>query len=122
MSLNHSFLLRLWEQSRQHLHAQLGQRQPSAVFLEGSIAEGFGNERSDIDFVAIIDDGTEMATMPYILFIENRRVEVRLLSRKRLQRELLQLKEALNAGSRGSGADILEPAGALPAVYRLSAY
>jgi hypothetical protein len=98
MSLDHSFLLRLWEQSRQHLHAQLGQRQPSAVFLEGSIAEGFGNERSDIDFVAIIDDGTEMATMPYILFIENRRVEVRLLSRERLQRELLQLKEAVDTG------------------------
>ncbi|WP_442496820.1 nucleotidyltransferase domain-containing protein [Methylobacter sp. sgz302048] len=98
MSLNHSFLLQLWEQSRQQLYAQLGQRQPSAVFLEGSIAEGFGNERSDIDFVAIIDDGTEMATMPYILFLENRRVEVRLLSRERLQRELLQVKEALNAG------------------------
>lgn len=85
-------LIGLWQEAKNHLKAQLEQRKPCAVFLEGSVAEGFGNKRSDIDFVAIIDDGTEVATMPYILFINDRRVEVRLLSRDRLQRELTQLK------------------------------
>ncbi len=99
-------LLSLWKQAKTQLHAQLHQRTPSAVFLEGSIAEGFGNSRSDVDFVAIIDDGTEVATMPYILFIDDRRVEVRLLSYNRLKRELLSVRDVLANDSKQLSSDL----------------
>jgi hypothetical protein len=89
-------ILALWRKSSAQLNAQLNQRTPQAVFLEGSIAEGFGNERSDVDFVAIIDDGTEVATMPYILFVDGRRVEIRLLSYQRLSRELQTVGAAVS--------------------------
>lgn len=88
----------LWEKSRAELTAQLVQRNPDAVFLEGSIAEGFGNERSDVDFVAIIDHGIELPTMPYILFIDGRRIEVRLISSRKLRRDLAQVRAALGKG------------------------
>jgi hypothetical protein len=48
----------------------------AAVMLEGSIAEGFGNESSDIDFL-LIDGAGERPSMPSILFLDGRRVEVR---------------------------------------------
>ena len=100
MLMTDPMLAELWQKSRAALGAQFEQRAPSAVFLEGSIAEGFGNERSDVDFVAIVDNGIEPATMPYILFIDGRRVEVRLLSPARLRRELAQVREALGKGRR----------------------
>ena len=98
MLMNDPILADLWEKSRASLKAQLDQRAADAVFLEGSIAEGFGNERSDVDFVAIVDSGLEPATMPYILFIDGRRIEVRLLSSHRLKRELVQVRAALRRG------------------------
>lgn len=88
-------IMRLWTAAGSALRAQLGQRTPAAVFLEGSIAEGFGNDRSDVDFVVLVDDGTEVATMPYIVFAEERRIEVRLLNLERIVRELDQIKAAL---------------------------
>jgi hypothetical protein len=100
MLMTNPLLADLWEKSRTALKAQLDQRPADAVFLEGSIAEGFGNDRSDVDFVAIVDSGLEPATMPYILFIDGRRVEVRLLSSKRLTRELGQVRSALSRGGR----------------------
>jgi hypothetical protein len=100
MLLTDSMLADLWEKSRTALKAQLEQRAAEAVFLEGSIAEGFGNERSDVDFVAIVDGGLEPATMPYILFIDGRRIEVRFLSSQRLRRELAQVRAALGTGRR----------------------
>jgi hypothetical protein len=98
MLMTNPFLADLWEKSRTALTAQLEQRAAEAVFLEGSIAEGFGNGRSDVDFVAIVDSGLEPATMPYVLFIDGRRIEVRLLSSHRLRRELLQVSTALARG------------------------
>src|SRR5258707_7651456 len=100
MLMTDPMLADLWQKSRAALSTQFEQRAPSAVFLEGSIAEGFGNERSDVDFVAIVDGGLEPATMPYILFIDGRRIEVRLLSSKRLRRELGQVRAALGKGRR----------------------
>jgi hypothetical protein len=100
MLMTDPLLADLWEKSRAALKAQLEQRTADAVFLEGSIAEGFGNERSDVDFVAIVDRGLEPATMPYILFIDGRRIEVRLLSSQRLKRELAQVRAALGRGRR----------------------
>lgn len=101
MNLNQPALSELWEKSRIELGAQFEQRPASAVFLEGSIAEGFGNERSDVDFVALFDDPLELPTMPYILFIDGRRVEVRLLSSARLRGELARVRSAANRGLRG---------------------
>jgi hypothetical protein len=98
--MTNPILADLWEKSRAALKSQLEPRGPDAVFLEGSIAEGFGNERSDVDFVAIVDSGLEPATMPYILFIDGRRIEVRLLSSHRLRHELGQVRAALGTGRR----------------------
>lgn len=91
-------LEQIWNGAKEQLRAQLEQRAPNAVFLEGSIAEGFGNDRSDVDFVALVDDGTRVATMPYIVFVGGRRVEVRLLSVDRLRTELEELMAARRDG------------------------
>ncbi|MEV4640571.1 hypothetical protein AB0J80_24835 [Actinoplanes sp. NPDC049548] len=48
-----------------------------ALVLEGSIAEGFGNSRSDVDFLLVADQDADMPTMPTIFFIDGRRVEIR---------------------------------------------
>src|SRR4051812_20116089 len=65
--------------------------------LEGSIAVGFGNSSSDIDFLLIDDSDREHVTMPTILFIEGRRVEVRMRSVRQLARQF----EELRAGAAG---------------------
>jgi len=96
--LDDALLFELWAEAKRRLGAQLDQRAAQAVFLEGSLAEGFGNPGSDVDFVAIVDDGTRVATMPYVLFVHERRVEVRFLSRDRLERELEELRAELDAG------------------------
>jgi hypothetical protein len=88
----------LWEKARFGLKAHLDQRSVDAVFLEGSIAEGLGNERSDVDFVAIIDDASQLPATPYILFIDGRRIEVQLLSPAKLRRELRQVRAAVSKG------------------------
>lgn len=66
-------LRRIAEQTLTQVHAEPGW----AMVLEGSIAEGFGNPSSDIDFLLIADEDGELPTMPSILFVEGRRVEVR---------------------------------------------
>jgi hypothetical protein len=66
-------LLRIAEQALAQVAAAPG----CAVVLEGSIAEGFGNPSSDIDLLLISDDDGEQPTMPSILFVAGRRVEVR---------------------------------------------
>lgn len=49
-----------------------------AVALEGSIAEGFGNARSDIDLVVVDLADVRSSSAPLVLFMEGRRVEVRM--------------------------------------------
>jgi hypothetical protein len=70
-----------------------------AAVLEGSIAAGFGNETSDIDLLLIDDGGREHITMPTILFIDGRRVEVRLRSAGQIRRQTGELASY----TRGSG-------------------
>ena len=63
----------------------------AALLLEGSIAEGFGNSRSDIDFLLIVDQEADMPTMPTIFFIDGRRVEIRTRSVGQISRHLLEV-------------------------------
>ncbi|MFD8733876.1 hypothetical protein ACFV06_03035 [Streptomyces sp. NPDC059618] len=67
-----------------------------AVTLEGSIAEGFGNPSSDIDFLLVGRDGDDLPTMPTLLFVDGRRVELR-------TRSVHQLAEQLRAVEREAG-------------------
>lgn len=65
-----------------------------AVLLEGSIAEGFGNSSSDIDFLVIVDEAADQPTMPSILFIDGRRVEVRTRSARQLAEQFDHVRAA----------------------------
>lgn len=94
MLLDPNAIARLWEQARSELNLKAA----DAVFLEGSIAEGFGNDRSDIDFVAVIDDGSDVPTMPYIVFAEGRRIEVRYLTSEKIARRLRKVRRAVERG------------------------
>lgn len=60
----------------------------AAVLLEGSLAEGFGNEGSDIDFLVVSPGSEKTPTMPTVLFLDGRRVEVRTRSVAQLRAQL----------------------------------
>lgn len=70
-----------------------------AVVLEGSIAEGFGNSGSDIDFLLIGRSEDDLPTMPSLFFVDGRRVEVR----TRSVRQLAEQFAALEAGEKRVG-------------------
>ena len=72
-----------------------------AIALEGSIAEGFGNAKSDIDFILIDDGGSSHPVMPTLIFAGGRRVEVRVRSAAEMRR---QQRELLSAFARGPAA------------------
>lgn len=63
----------------------------AAVLFEGSLAEGFGNEGSDIDFLVVAPGEEELPTLPTVLFLDGRRVEVRTRSVAQLRRQLDQV-------------------------------
>jgi hypothetical protein len=65
---------------------------PWTVVLEGSIAEGFGNTSSDIDFLFVADGDAALPTMPSILFVDGRRVEVRTRSAGQLDEQFAALR------------------------------
>ncbi|MGW2645892.1 hypothetical protein ACWC2T_13435 [Streptomyces sp. NPDC001393] len=64
-----------------------------AAVLEGSLAEGFGNPSSDIDFLLIGRTEDDLPTMPSLLFLEGRRVEIRTRSVRRLTDQLRAVEE-----------------------------
>ncbi|MEV6017010.1 MULTISPECIES: hypothetical protein [unclassified Streptomyces] len=66
-----------------------------AVTLEGSIAEGFGNPSSDIDFLLVSRHDDDPPTMPSLLFVDGRRVEIR-------TRSVRQLADQLRAVDQGA--------------------
>ncbi|MBL1074559.1 AMP-binding protein [Nocardia sp. 2] len=66
----------------------------AAVLFEGSLAEGFGNEGSDIDFLVVSPGDEAMPTLPTVLFIDGRRVEVRTRSVGQLRRQLTAVAAA----------------------------
>ncbi|MBJ8345388.1 AMP-binding protein [Antrihabitans sp. YC2-6] len=63
----------------------------SAVLLEGSIAEGFGNDGSDIDFLIVSAGADRLPTMPTVLFVDGRRVEVRTRSEAQLREQIARV-------------------------------
>ncbi|AYJ47357.1 hypothetical protein [Rhodococcus sp. P1Y] len=67
---------RLLDEALQALDAQPGY----GVVLEGSIAEGFGNSTSDVDFLLIEPGERTTPLIPTIIFRDGRRVEVRVRS------------------------------------------
>ncbi|MGW0247796.1 nucleotidyltransferase domain-containing protein [Nocardia goodfellowii] len=72
----------------------------SAVLLEGSLAEGFGNAGSDVDFLVVAPGDEELPTLPTVLFVDGRRVEVR-------TRSVRQLREQLERLAADPGEDLL---------------
>lgn len=73
----------------------------AATLLEGSLAETFGNETSDIDLVFLSDDPDRHATMPTVVFLQGRRVEIRIRS---LDQGFRQLANVTDAAARGRRA------------------
>jgi hypothetical protein len=69
------------------------------VVLEGSIAEGLGNESSDIDFLVVTAEDEQRPLMPSVMFIHGRRVEVRYRSERALRQSVLSI-EGLSAAER----------------------
>lgn len=70
------------------------------AIIEGSIAAGFGNESSDIDFLLIADSEQNHPMMPTIVFVDGRRVEVRVLSLGQLRRRAEELRAHARGGPR----------------------
>lgn len=73
--------------------AELPRATEWAVALEGSIAEGFGNPSSDIDFLLIGRSEDDLPTMPSLLFVDGRRVEIRTRSVRQLTDQLRTLED-----------------------------
>ncbi|MGY6025477.1 hypothetical protein [Streptomyces spinosirectus] len=65
-----------------------------AVALEGSVAEGFGNASSDIDFLLIGRCEDDLPTMPSLLFVDGRRVEIRTRSVRQSADQFRALEKA----------------------------
>jgi len=74
-----------------------------AAVVEGSIAEGFGNPSSDVDFL-LLDDGDETyAGTPTVLFAGGRRIEVRLRSTREAAEDRAALWRVAAGGPRADG-------------------
>ncbi len=71
----------------------------ATVHFEGSLAEGFGNEGSDIDFLLLVPGASKQAVMPTVLFVDGRRVEVRAQSHEQIRKRLLRVRRAIDSGS-----------------------
>jgi alkylhydroperoxidase family enzyme len=88
MILSDDQLRRIAEQTLERVAAAPGW----AMVLEGSIAEGFGNPSSDVDFLLIAEDDGELPTMPSILFVDGRRVEVRTRTTGQIAAQFAELR------------------------------
>ncbi|HMJ01339.1 MAG TPA: DUF6001 family protein, partial [Conexibacter sp.] len=74
-----------------------------AAVLEGSIAEGFGNVTSDVDFLLLDDSDETYAGTPTVLFADGRRIEVRLRSTREVAEDHAALRRLGAAGARAAG-------------------
>lgn len=66
-----------------------------SILLEGSLAEGFGNDGSDIDFLAVVPGDVPAPTMPTVLFIDGRRTEIRTRTVDQMRYQLQEVARAL---------------------------
>ena len=89
MILNRARIEELLDKSLASMESAAG----CAIYLEGSIAEGFGNAMSDVDFVILRDVAHNLPTMPTILFVDRQRVEIR-------SRSLRDMREMLETAAR----------------------
>lgn len=71
----------------------------ATVHFEGSLAEGFGNEGSDIDLLLLIPGAGAEAVMPTVLFIDGHRVEIRAQSHAQVRTRLLRIRQSLDTGA-----------------------
>lgn len=76
--------------------------------IEGSIAEGFGNSASDIDFLLLADDDHEHPTMPTIVFVQGRRIEVRTRSLRQVRAQVDAVRDHVASGFAGLPAALLD--------------
>ena len=79
----------------------------ATILLEGSLAEGFGNDSSDVDFLAIVPGDATTPTMPTVLFIDGRRTEMRTRSIGQLRGQL----DTARAAFTDFNADLLDRPG-----------
>lgn len=93
MILSEEYLQNLFDKAFPQIRSVAGY----AVVLEGSIAEGFGNSSSDIDFLLIADGDAELPTMPSLLFVDGRRVEIRARSVRQVTEQFAAIT-AVGAG------------------------
>ncbi|MFC8528036.1 AMP-binding protein [Nocardia sp. NPDC057227] len=103
------------------LEGALGQvRVPdgAAVLFEGSLAEGFGNAGSDVDFLVVAAGDEELPTLPTVLFVDGRRVEIRTRSVAQLRGQLATVadgsaldEDVLNRCQRFLGATVVRAGG-----------
>lgn len=77
-----------------------------AAVLEGSLAEGFGNSSSDVDFLLIARGDANLPTMPSLLFVDGRRVEIRTRSVRQLTEQFAALRDLAHRPGR-LGEDLL---------------
>jgi hypothetical protein len=84
MILSDEYLQKLLQEALQ----QVPVPRDCAVVLEGSIAEGFGNESSDIDFLVITDSDELFPGTPTVLFIDGRKVDVRVRSTREVRADV----------------------------------
>ncbi|OLF15942.1 hypothetical protein [Actinophytocola xanthii] len=73
----------------------------TAAVIEGSIAEGFGNDSSDVDFLLLEAGDHDFPTMPTIVFVEGRRVEVRVRSVRQAEELARAVAGSARSGPRG---------------------
>jgi len=96
MILSEPYLQQLLKGAIEHVEAPPG----CAAVIEGSIAEGFGNDSSDIDFLLIEQSDRQYAGTPTVIFVDGRRVEVRLRSTGTIEADRERL---LRLGGNGGG-------------------
>jgi acyl-CoA synthetase (AMP-forming)/AMP-acid ligase II len=79
----------------------------ATVHFEGSLAEGFGNDGSDIDLLLLVPGAGAEAVMPTVLFIDGHRVEIRTQSHAQVRTRLRRVRDAVDRGSSAVTEDTL---------------
>lgn len=79
-----------------------------SVLLEGSLAEGFGNMASDLDFLVVLPGNADPPLMPTLKFCGGRRVEVRQRSAGQLRAQFQAIARDRRSGFGPKFEDMLD--------------